>query len=196
MKSISGLTRNFNACKSHLYLKSQHKPLQHESHNKKDVLSRNWEDENDLLGKTVTTATANDISETPTEDGPWKKLFASKFLLTFKEKWFSSHKFPTGILISDKKFTHSGSKYKNSFYPFNNQIDYGLAHYFVELETTKGNMNKFLIDALMAPLTKMLLYKNTDEWVKKLLEIPWTFQITTGLNIGLMLKVVFLRLQD
>ena len=48
-----------------------------------------------------------------------------------------------------------------------------MAHYFTELETTKGNVNKFLSDPLMTPLTKKLSYKNVDEWIEKLSEIPW-----------------------
>ncbi len=34
-------------------------------------------------------------------------------------------------------------------------------------------MNKFLTDPLMAPLTEKLSYKNTNEQMKKLSEIPW-----------------------
>ena len=48
-----------------------------------------------------------------------------------------------------------------------------MAHYFAESETTKGNVNKFLSDPLMTPLTKKFSYKNADEWMEKLLEIPW-----------------------
>lgn len=133
----------------------------------------NWEDEGDLSGKTVTIAIANCTPEMSTKNTPWKGLFVSESLLVLREEWFSSHKFPTGIPISDKKYQHLRSKHKSSFYFFNNQLDYGLAHYFVELETTKGNMNKFLTDLLMAPLTEKLSYKNADEQIKKLFEIPW-----------------------
>ncbi len=121
VKSTSGLIRHLNACKGHLYLKTQppHEPPRHESHHKEDTLGGNWEDKGDLLGETVTTATANGTPETPTEDMPQKKLFASESLLALREEWFSSHEFPAGIPISDKKYKHSGSKYKNSFYPFN-----------------------------------------------------------------------------
>ena len=37
---------------------------------------------------------------------------------------------------------------------------------------TKSNINKFLSDPIMTPLTKKLSYKNTDGWMEKLLEIP------------------------
>ena len=48
-----------------------------------------------------------------------------------------------------------------------------MAHYFAESEMTKGNVNKFLPDPLITPLTKNLSYKNADEWIEKLSEISW-----------------------
>ncbi len=175
VKSTSGLTRHLHSCNGHLYPKVQppHKPPRHKSHNKEDVLGKNWEDEGYLLGKMVTITTANDTFETPTEDMPRMGLFASEFLLALRKKWLSSHEFPVGISISDKKYKHPESKHKNSFYPFNDQLDYGLAHYFTESETTKGNMNRFLTDPWMACFTKKLSYKSANEWMKKLSEIPW-----------------------
>ena len=174
MKSTNRLIRHLNAYKGHFYPKSQppHKLLWYKSHNKKDALSGNWKDEGDLLGKTVITATANGTLKTPIKDTPRKGLFASESLLALREKWFNSHKFPADTFISDKKYKHPRSKHKNSFYPFNDQFDYGLAHYFTDSETTKGNINKFWTDLLMASFTKKLSYKNADEWIKKLLEIP------------------------
>ncbi len=91
-------------------------------------MSENWEDEGDLLGEIVTIVTTNDIPETPIEDMLLKDLFASESSLALREKWFSSYKFLAGIPISDKKYKHPRSKYKNNFYPLNNQFDYGLAH--------------------------------------------------------------------
>lgn len=70
VKSISRLTKHLNACKGHHYLKLPHKPLQHKSYNKKDILGGNWEDEDDLLGKMVTTAIVNSIFEILIEDTP------------------------------------------------------------------------------------------------------------------------------
>ena len=61
----------------------------------------------------------------------------------------------------------------NSFYSFNDQLDHGLAHYFADSETIKGNVNKFLTDVLMISFFKKLSYKNADEWIEKLLKIPW-----------------------
>ncbi len=174
MKSISGLIRHLNTCKDYLYPKFQppHEPPRHKSHNKKDALGENWVDEGNLFGETVTTSIANGISETPTEDTPRKRLFASESLSALRKEWFSSHEFPTDTPISDKKYKHPRFKHKNSFYPFNDQLDYSLAHYFAESETTKGNMNKFLTNPLITPLTEKLPYKNADERMKKLSEIP------------------------
>ncbi len=75
---------------------------------------------------------------------PRKGLFASESLLALREEWFSNHEFLTGIPITDKKYKHPGSKHKNSFYSFNDQLDYGLAHDFAKSKTTKSNMNRFL----------------------------------------------------
>ena len=61
---------------------------------------------------------------------------------------------------------HLRSKYKNNFYPCKDQLDYSLAHYFAELETTKGNMNKFLTDLLIAFFIEKLFYKNADKLIK------------------------------
>ena len=74
VKSTSGLTRNFNVCKSHFYPKPQpsYKPPQHKFHNKEDTLGGNWKDESDLLGEIVTIATVNGTFETPTKDTLWK----------------------------------------------------------------------------------------------------------------------------
>ena len=65
------------------------------------------------------------------------------------------------------------SRCQNSFYIFNDQLNYALAHYFAELETTKCNVNKFLFNPLMTFFTKKLSYKNADKWMKKLSEILW-----------------------
>lgn len=106
-----------------------------------------------------------------TKDTPQKGLLASKFLLSLREKWFNSYKFPAGIQISNIKYKHLRSKYNSSFYPFNDQLDYVLTHYFIESETTKGNKNKFLTNPLITLLTEKLCYKNANEWMEKLSEI-------------------------
>ncbi len=83
--------------------------------------------------------------------------------MTLREKWFSSHEFFVGTIISNKKYQYLRLKYKSSFYFFNNKLDYNLAHYFVESEMTKGNVIKFLTDLLMTIFIKKLFYKDTDE---------------------------------
>lgn len=109
----------------------------------------------------------------PTEDTPSKGLFASEILSVLRKNWFNSHEFSAGTPISDKKYKYLRSKQKSSFYSFNDQLDYAFTHYLAKSETTNGNVNKFLTDPLMASLTKKLSYKNIDEQMEKLLEIPW-----------------------
>lgn len=72
-----------------------------------------------------------------------KELFISESLSVLMEKWFSKHKFLADIPILDQKYNHLRSKHQNGFYPFNNQLDYGFAHYFGESEIIKGNLDKF-----------------------------------------------------
>lgn len=59
------------------------------------------------------------------------------------------------------------------FHPFNDELDYALAHYFAESETTKGNVDKFFSNPLMRSITEKLSYQNADEWMKKLSTIRW-----------------------
>ena len=136
-----------------------------------DTLDRDLEDGSQLLDEI--NYTVRDATDLPTKRAPQDELLASKSLSLLKEKWFTGKEFPAGILVSDIKYNHPGLKHQNSFYPFNDQLDYALAHYFAESETTKSNVNKFLSDPLMTPLTKKLSYKNADEWIKKLSEISW-----------------------
>lgn len=81
-------------------------------------MSKNQEDEGDLLGKTNNTTTTNGTLDMPIENTFWKKLLASKSLLVLREKWFNSHKFLVDILISDIKYKYPRLKHKNSFYLF------------------------------------------------------------------------------
>lgn len=99
----------------------------------------------------------------PIKDMLCKELLASKSSLTLKEKWFSSYKFLTNTLILDERYKYLRLKHKLIFYFLNNQLNYGLAHYFIESETFKGRVNKFITDLLMALLIKKLSYKNTDK---------------------------------
>ena len=92
---------------------------------------------------------------------------------TFKEVTFSESEFPAGTPVSDTQYEHPGSQNNNPFYPFNDQLDYALAHYFAESETTKRNVDRFLTNPLMKPITEKLSYRNADEWIEKLSDIPW-----------------------
>ena len=168
IKSTSELTRHLNA-----YTKKVPQTFHlHRLHDDPvDTSDGDLEDESQLLDKT--NYTLRDATDLPTKKAPWDGLFASKSLSSLREKWFTGKEFPAGTPVSDIKYNHPGLKHQNSFYPFNDQLDYALAHYFAESETTKGNVNKFLSDPLMTPLTKKLSYKNADEWMEKLSEIPW-----------------------
>ena len=79
---------------------------------------------------------------------------------------FSKSEFPAGTPVS--KYTYSGSQNINLFNSFNGQLDYALTYYFVDSETTKCNIDKFLINLLIKPITKNLLYYNADKWMQKL----------------------------
>ena len=110
-----------------------------------------------------TNYNVRDTTDLPTKKTSRDGLLASKFLSLLRKEWFTGKEFPAGTPVSDIKYNHPGLKHQNSFYPFNDQLDYALAHYFAKSETTKGNVNKFLSDPLMTPLTKKLSYKNADE---------------------------------
>ena len=85
---------------------------------------------------------------------------------------FSESELPAGIPISDTRYEYLRSQNNNPFYLFNDQIDYALAHYFADSETTKRNADKFFTNPLMKPITKNLLYCNLDEWMANLSAIP------------------------
>lgn len=103
-----------------------------------------------------------------TQDG----LFASKLSLSLREVWFNNQKFFTGLLISNIKYNHLRSQKNNTFYPFNNQLDYILAHFFIDFKTIKSNVNRFLSNSLIVLFTKKLFYQNADKWRKKFSKIP------------------------
>ena len=119
-----------------------------------------------------TNHTIRDATDLLTKNTSQDRLLASKCLLLLRKEWFIKNKFPAGTPISNIKYNNLGVKHQNSFYLFNDELGYALAHYFAESETTKCNINKFLSDLLIIPLTKKLFYKNVDEWIEKLLEIP------------------------
>ncbi len=111
----------------------------------------------------------NGLSEYISQDG----LLVSELLSSLKEVRFTEKEFSASIPILDIKYPHSGSQKKNSFHLFNNQLNYILTTYFAESEPTKGNVDRFLSNLLIAPLTEKLSYQNTDKWKKKLSNILW-----------------------
>ena len=111
----------------------------------------------------IITAITNGTLKIPIKDTPQKRLFVREFFLALREEWFSSLEFSVGILILDKKYKHPRSKSKKNFYSFNDQLDYGIAHYFAKLEMTKDNVNMFLIDPLIILFSEELSYKNADK---------------------------------
>ena len=90
-------------------------------------------------------------------------LLRSESSSSLKEVRFNKHEFPTGIPVSNIKYDHPGSQNDNVFYPFHNQLDYILAYYFAMSEITKGKVNKFLSNPLIALLIKKLSYQNANK---------------------------------
>ena len=86
---------------------------------------------------------------------------------------FGESEFLAGIPVLDTQYKHPGSQNNNPFYPFNDQLDYALAHYFAQSETIKRNLDGFLTYPLMKPITKQLSYHNANEWMKTVSNIPW-----------------------
>ena len=160
-KSTSGLKKHLNA-----YTKKvpqiTHLQIYHKLHNDKlDISDKELEDGSQLLGKN--NCTVRDTTDSPTKIIPWNELLASDSLSSLRKEWFIRSKFSASIAISNIKYNYPRIKHQNSFYPFNDQLDYALAHYFAESETRKGNINKFSSDPLMTPLTEKLFYKNADK---------------------------------
>ena len=87
----------------------------------------------------------------------------SKLLSTFKKVTFSESKFLAGTPVFDTQYEHLGSHNNNLCYHLNDQLDYTLAHYFVKGETLKCNVNRFLTNLLIKPITKQLSYCNADK---------------------------------
>ncbi len=104
---------------------------------------------------------------------PQTGLLGSESSSSLREVKFNDQEFAAGTLVSNIKYNHPRFQNDNLFHSFHDQLNYGLAKYFAESETTKNNINKFLSDPLMAPLTKNLSYRNADKWMEKLSEIIW-----------------------
>ena len=113
-------------------------------------------DHTNLVAKSLNTRnrTKKGLSGRTPQDG----LFVSELLSSLREVWFSEQEFSIDKPISDIKYYHPSFQNNNFFHLFNNQLDYTLATYFVESETTKSNVDRFLFDLLMALLTEKLSY--------------------------------------
>ena len=96
-------------------------------------------DYRDLVGKSSNTRSRARAGRIP-QDG----LLGNKLLSSPKEVRFSEQEFSAGTPVFNIKYDHPESQNDNLFYPFYNQLDYVLAYYFAESETTKSNVNKFL----------------------------------------------------
>ena len=125
-------------------------------------------DYRDLVGKSSDTRSRVRAGRTPQN-----RLLGSESSSSLREVRFSEQEFLTGTPVSNIKYDPPVSQNDNLFYLFYNQVDYSVAHYFAESENTKGNVDKFLSNLLMAPLTEKLFYQNADKWMEKLSEIPW-----------------------
>ena len=111
-------------------------------------------DHKDLIGKSSNTGNCAKTSRTLQDE-----LLKSELSSFLREVKFSKEEFFAGILVFNIKYDHPRSQKYNLFYPFYNQLDYALAHYFAKSETTKGNIDKFLSDPLIALFTEKLSYK-------------------------------------
>lgn len=81
----------------------------------------------------------------------------------FKEVIFNKFFFLFKILVLDIKYEHFRNKNNNLFYLLNNQLDYIMTYYFMELKIIKCNINKFLSNLLIKFIIKKLLYFNIDK---------------------------------
>ena len=91
------------------------------------------------------------------------RLLGSESSLFLREIRFSKEEFPTGTPVSNIKFNYPRLQNDNLFYPFYNYLDYALAHYFAEFETTKGNVDKFPSNPFMVLLIERLSLQNADK---------------------------------
>ncbi len=188
------MTRYVNACKIPVTLPicqpSTPAPiLEHNTTNHPDLLSDYFEEDispgasnNDKKEIRPADITDNDdgnsrpadIDEQSPTTPNWtpRNGLLSESSRNFRKVTFSESEFPVGTPVSDTRYVHPGSRSNNPFHSFNDQLDYALAHYFAESETTKRNVDKFLSNPLMKLITKKLSYRNADEWMEKLSAIP------------------------
>lgn len=89
---------------------------------------------------------------------PQDGLLVSELSLFIKKIRLSKQKFPAGTFISYIKYDHLKSQNDNLFDLFNDQLDYVLAHCFIESEIIKDNINRFLSNLLITLFIKKLSY--------------------------------------
>ncbi len=189
MKSIHGLTRHMNTCTSQQVLPlcmqpKQDTPILGEYDNASGNLGPHEDEESTLTEQDIEGDHRNLVGESldtgsRARDGlsrrtPQAGLLGSESSSSLREVRFSDQEFAAGTPVSNTKYNHPGFQNNNLFHPFHDQLDYRLAKYFAESEITKSNVDKFLSDLLMAPLTEKLSYQNADKWMEKLSEIPWS----------------------
>ena len=193
VKSTSGLTRHFNVSKIPITLSSCQRftlapILEYNTTNHPDLLSDNFEEDislgasnngkerirpRDINNDKEDIRPANLDKQRPaTPNWRLRNILPSESSSTFREVMFNESEFLADTLVSDTQYKHPASQNSNPFYLFNDQLDYALAHYYAELETTKCNVDKFLTNPLMKPITEKLSYCNADKWMKKLSYIP------------------------
>ena len=117
-------------------------------------------DQKDLIGKNSDNESIRDILPRHT---PQDGLFVIELLSSLREIRFSKKEVLTSILISDIKYDHLRLQNHDPFYMFNHQLDYILAHFFLESKTMKSNIDKFLSNLLMILQTEKLSYQNADK---------------------------------
>ncbi len=179
MKSTYGLTRHMNTCTSQQVLpvrmqSKQHVPIPEEDDNASENFGPHEDEESPLEEKDIEGDHRNSVGECSSNAGsrardglsertPQAGLLGSKSSSSLREVRFSDQEFAAGTPVSNIKYNHPGFQNNNPFYLFHDQLDYGLAKYFAESETTKSNVDKFLSEPLMAPLTEKLSYRNADK---------------------------------
>ncbi len=192
VKSTSCLTRHVNACKIPITLLScqpleptvilkdntTNRPDLPSDNNEESIspgASNHGEERTKLAGNNnedIRPADIDQLRPTTPNWTPWNGLL-SQSSQNFREVTFSESEFPVGTPVLDTRYKHPGSQNNNPFYPFNDQLDYTLADYFTESETIKCNVDKFLSNLLIKPITEKLSYRNADEWMEKLSTILW-----------------------
>ncbi len=176
MKLTSGLTRHLNACMSLLlciqlnrntlmlveddntsdhfmYHEEEEYPL---GNNKQEIR----EIQRDSVGQSSDNESLRDMLSGRI---PQAGLLGSESSSSLREVRFKDQEFTTGTPISNIKYNHPGFQNNNPYYPIHNQLDHELAKYFAEPKTTKSNIDQFLSDPLMTPLTEKLSYQNADK---------------------------------